>query len=127
MYSVLSHQQPPCEALSNIVQPVTRRCLCNLHTPNCGITAQHQLQVWSGFQRVLQNSNLDPKPIPRDLHHRLQRAPAQANSRQCSCTSLTSNYASFGHFSIFHYDYKRNQTTIRKIRKLQLPTCLVKD
>jgi hypothetical protein len=65
----------------------------------------------------LQSSDLDPKPIPRDLYHSLQRAPAQANSRQCSGKALIANYASFGRFSIFHYDYKRNQTSIRKIRK----------
>jgi hypothetical protein len=51
----------------------------------------------------------------------------QANSRQCSCEALISNYASFGRFSIFHYDDKRNQTSIREIRKFQLSTRLVKD
>jgi hypothetical protein len=85
------------------------------------------LQVRSGFQSVLQSSDLDPKPIPRDLYHRLQRAPDQANRRQCSCKALISNYASFGGFSIFHYDHKRNQTSIQEIRKLQLSTHLVKD
>jgi len=75
------------------------------------------LKVWSGFQSALQCSNFYPKPVSRDLYHRLKRAPAQANSRQCSCKALISNYASFGHFSIFHYDYKRNQTSIREIRK----------
>jgi hypothetical protein len=109
------------------VQPITRGCLCNLHTPNCGIPAQNQLKVWDGFQSVLQSSDLDPKPIPRDLYHRLQRAPAQANSRQGSCKALIANYAGFGGLSIFHYDYQRNQTSIREIRKFQLFTRLVKD
>jgi len=109
------------------VQPITRGCLCNLHTPNCGIAAQNQLKAWSGFQSVLQSSDLYPEPISRDLYHRLKRAPAQANSRQCSCKALISNYASFGRFSIFHYDHKRNQTSIREIRKFQLSTRLVKD
>jgi hypothetical protein len=75
------------------------------------------LQVWSGFQRVLQSTDLDPKPIPRDLHHRMKRTPAQANSRQRSCKAFISNYASFGRSSIFHYDDKRDQTSIREIRK----------
>jgi len=66
----------------------------------------------------LQSSDLDPKSISRDLYHRPQRVPAQANSRQCSGKALTSNYASFGCFSIFHYDHKRNQTSIQEIRKL---------
>jgi len=83
--------------------------------------------VWRGFQSVLQSSDLYPEPISRDLYHRLKRAAAQANGRQCSCKALISNYASFGRFSIFHYDYKRNQTSIREIRKFQLPTRLVKD
>jgi hypothetical protein len=109
------------------VQPITRGCLCNLTTPNCGIAAQHHLQVRSGFQGVLQSSDLYPKPIPRDLYHRLKRAPAQANSRQCSCKAFISNYARFGRFSIFHDDYKRNQTSIREIRKFYLSTRLVKD
>jgi hypothetical protein len=61
------------------------------------------------------------------LHHRPQRAPAQANRRQCACKALLANYASFGGFSIFHYDYKRNQTSIREIRKFQFSTGLVKD
>jgi hypothetical protein len=74
----------------------------------------------------LQSSGLDPKPIPRDLYHRPQRAPAQADSRQCSCKALIANYASFGGFSIFHYDYQRNQTSVREIRKFQLSTRLVK-
>jgi hypothetical protein len=101
--------------------------LCNLHSPNCGIAAQHQLQVWSGFQSILQSSDLYPKPIPRDLHHCLQRASAQANRRQCSCKAFIANYAGFGGLSIFHYDYQRNQTSIREIRKFQLSTRLVKD
>jgi hypothetical protein len=109
------------------VQPITRGCLCNLHSPNYFIPAQRQLQVWSGFQSVLQSSDLDPKPIPRDLYHRLKRAPAQANRPRCSCKALISNYARFGRFSIFHYDDKRNQTSIREIRKFQLSTRLVKD
>jgi hypothetical protein len=92
--------------------------LCNLHTPNYRIAAQYQLKVWSGFQSVLQSSGLDPKPIPRDLYHRPQRAPAQADRHQCSGKALISNYASFGCFSIFHYDHKRNQTSIQEIRKL---------
>jgi hypothetical protein len=109
------------------VQPITRGCLCNLHTPNYCIAAQQQLQIWSGFQSVLQSCDLYPKPIPRDLYHRPQRAPAQANNRRCSCKALIANYASFGGLSIFHYDYKRNQTSIREIGKFQLPTRLVKD
>ncbi|MGB7822042.1 MAG: hypothetical protein WBL22_07625, partial [Candidatus Sulfotelmatobacter sp.] len=75
------------------------------------------LKVWSGFQSILQSSGLYPKPIPRDLYHRLKRAPSQANSGRCSCKALISNYASFGRSSIFHYDYKRNQTSIREKSK----------
>jgi hypothetical protein len=101
--------------------------LRNLHTPNYSIAAQHQLKVWRGFQRVLQSADLYPKPIPRDLHDRLQRAPAHANSRRCSCKALVANYASFGGFSIFHYDYKRNQTSVREIHKFHLSTRLVQD
>jgi hypothetical protein len=85
------------------------------------------LKVWSGFQSVSQSCDPYPKPIPRDLYHRLKRAPAQANSRQCSCKALIANYAGFGRSSVFHYDYKRNQTSIREIRKFQLSTRLVKD
>jgi hypothetical protein len=85
------------------------------------------LKVGRGFQSVLQSCHLYPKPIPRDLYHRLKRAPAQANRRQCSCKALISHYASLGSFSIFHYDYKRNQTLVREICKFQLSTGLVKD
>jgi hypothetical protein len=99
------------------VQPITRGCLCNLHASNYCIAAQDQLEAWSGFQNVLQSYDLDPKTIPRDLYHRLKRGPVQTNSRRCSCKTLISNYASFGRFSIIHYDYKRNQTSIREIRK----------
>jgi len=101
--------------------------LRNLHAPNCSIAAQHQLKVGSGFQSVLQSPDLYPKPIPRDLYHRLKRTPAQANRRQGPCKAFFSNYASFGRFSIFHYDYKRNQTAIREVCKFQLSTRLVKD
>jgi hypothetical protein len=109
------------------VQPIAGGGLCNLHTPNCGITAQHQLQVWSGCQSILQSCDLYPKPISRDLYHRLQRAPAQADSGQCSGKALLANYASFGRFSIFHYDDKGNQTSIREIGKFQVSTRLVND
>jgi hypothetical protein len=85
------------------------------------------LEAWSGFQSVLQRSDLDPKPIPRDLYHRLKRGPAQANSSGCSCETLISNYAGFSGLSTFHHDYKRNQTSVREIRKLQLSTRLVED
>jgi hypothetical protein len=111
----------------NIVQPITRGCLCNLHSLNYCIPTQHQLQVRSGFQSALQSSDLYPKPIPRDLYHRPHRAPAQANRRRCSCKAFIANDAGFGGFSIFHYDYKRNQTSVREIRKFQLSTRLVKD
>jgi hypothetical protein len=57
----------------------------------------------------------------------MKRAPAQADSRQRAGEALISNYARFGRFSIFHYDYKRNQASIREIRKFQLFTRLVKD
>src|SRR5271157_2033407 len=127
IHSVLSHEQPPHKALLNAVQPITGGGLCNLHSLNYCIAAQHQLQVRSGFQSVLQSCDLYPKPIPRDLYHRLKRAPAQANRRWGSCKALIANYASFGGLSIFHYDYKRNQTSIRKIRRFYLSTPLVKD
>jgi hypothetical protein len=104
--------------LLNIVQPITRGCLCNLHTPDYCIAVQHHLQVWSGFQRILQSSNFYPKSIPRDLNHRPQRPPAQANNRWYSCIALIANYASFGGPSIFHYDDKRNQTSIQEIHKV---------
>jgi hypothetical protein len=61
------------------------------------------------------------------LYHRLQRAAAQADSRQCSRKTLISNDAGFGRSSVFHYDYKRNQTSIREVRKFQPSTRLVKD
>jgi len=108
------------------VQPITRGCLCNLHTLNYCIAAQHQLKVWSGYQSVLQSSGFYLKPIPRDLYNRLKRARAQANSCRCSCKALIADYAGFGRFSIFHHDYKRNQTSVQEIRKFQLSR-LVKD
>jgi hypothetical protein len=61
------------------------------------------------------------------LYHGLKRAPAQSNRRRCSGKAFIADYAGFGGFSIFHYDYKRNQTTIWEIHKLQLSTPLVKD
>jgi len=57
----------------------------------------------------------------------MKRTPTQANGRQCASEAFISNYASFDRSSIFHYDYKRNQTSIREIRKFHLPTGLVKD
>jgi hypothetical protein len=75
----------------------------------------------------LQSCDLYPNPIPRDLYHRLKRSPAQANSRRSSYEALIANNASFRGFSIFHYDYERNQTSIREIGKFQLATALVKD
>jgi hypothetical protein len=99
------------------VKAITRGCLCNLHTPNHSVAVQHELQVWGGFQRILQSSNLYPKSVPRDLNHRPQRAPAQANNCCCSSKALIANDASFGGLSIFHYDDKRNQTSIREKRK----------
>jgi hypothetical protein len=102
----------------NLVQPITRGCLCNLHSLDYCIAAQHQLKVWSGFHSVLQSSDLYPKPIPRDLYHRPKRAPVQANRRRYSCKALISNDTGFGGSSIFHRDYKRNQTAIREIHKV---------
>jgi hypothetical protein len=99
------------------VQPITSGRLCNLHTPNYCIAVQYQLQVWSGFQCILQSSNFYPKSVPRDLNHRPQQTPAQANNRWCSCEALIANYASFGGLSIFHHDDQRNQTSIQEIRK----------
>ncbi len=72
-------------------------------------------------------ADLYPKPIPRDLYHRLKGAPAQANSRGCSNKALIADYAGFSGLSIFHYDYKRNQTSIQEIRIFHLPTALVKN
>ena len=109
------------------MQPITPGCLCNLHSLNYCVAAQHHLKVWSGFQSLLQSFNFDPESIPRDLYYRPKRAPAQANRRRCSCKALISNYARFGGLSILHYNYKRNQTSIREIRKFQPSTCLVKD
>jgi hypothetical protein len=85
------------------------------------------LKVWSGFQSVSQSSDLYPKSIPRDLYHCPQRAHAQANSRRCSGKALIANYARFGGFPIFHYDYKRNQTSVQEICKFQLSARLVKN
>jgi hypothetical protein len=84
------------------------------------------LKVWSGFQSILQSSGLYPKPIPRDLYHRFKRAPAQANCRRCSCKALIANDAGLGGSSIFHYDYKRNQTSVREICEFHLSR-LMKD
>src|SRR5580704_4064137 len=109
------------------MKPITRGGLCNLHSLNYGIAAQHQLQVWSGFQSVLQSCDLYPKPIPRDLYHRLKRAPAQANGRRRSDKALIADYAGFDGLSIFHYDDKRNQTSIREIREFHLSTSFVKN
>jgi hypothetical protein len=68
-----------------------------------------------------------PIAIPSDLYHRLQRAPAQANSRWCAGKAFVADYAGFRGIPIFHYDYQRNQTSIREMRKFQLPPSLVKD
>lgn len=111
----------------NIMEPIARGCLCNLHSLNYCITAQHQLQCRRGFQSVLQSCDRYPKSIPRDLYHRLKRAPAEPNSRRCSCKALIANNAGFGGLSIFHYDHKRNHASIWEIHKLQLSTSRVKD
>src|SRR5580704_552087 len=76
---------------------------------------------------MLQGSNLDPKSIPGDLYHRPQRAPAQTNRRRRSSKALIANHPSFGGLSVFHYDYKRNQTSIREVCKLHSSTRLVQD
>ncbi len=109
------------------MQPITCGRLCNLHSLNYCIAAQHQLQVWGGFQSALQSYDFDPKPIPGDLYYRLKRAAAQANCRGRSGKALIANYAGFGSPSIFHYDYKRNQTSVREICKFQFSTPIVKD
>jgi len=109
------------------VQPITSGGLCHLHTPNCGITVQHHLQVWSGLQRLLQSADFYPKSVPRDLYHRPQQAPAQANRRRRSREALIANYARFGGSSILHYHYKRDQPSIREVGKLQPSARLVKD
>jgi hypothetical protein len=83
--------------------------------------------VWGEFQSALQRSDFDPKPIPGDLYYRLKRADAQANRCWCSCKALIADYAGFGGPSIFHYDYKRNQTSVREIRKFQFSTSIVKN
>ena len=126
IHSVLGHEQPPGQALLNIVQPIARGCLRNLHPPNCGVAVQHQLQTWSGLQRILQGRNFYPKSVPRHLYYRPQRASAQANRRWSSAKALVANYPSFGRLAIFHYDHKRNQTSIQEIRKLQLCARFVK-
>jgi hypothetical protein len=56
----------------------------------------------------------------------LKRAPVQADSRGRSCKALFANHAGFGGSSIFHYDYKRNETSVREICKFHLSR-LVKD
>jgi hypothetical protein len=61
------------------------------------------------------------------LYHGPQQAPDQANRRRRSGEALIAHYARFGGFSIFHYDHKRNQTSIREKRKFQPSACLVKD
>ena len=109
------------------MQPITRGCLRNLHTPNCSIAVHIYCRSGADSKLCLKLSHLYPKPIPRDLYHRLKRAPPQANSRQCSYKAFIADNASFGRFPIFHYDDKRNQTSIREIRKFQLFTLLVKD
>src|ERR1022692_213367 len=126
-HSVLSHQQPARKALLNAVQPITSGGLCNLHTPNCDIAVQQQSKVWSVFQSILQSPHFYPKSVSRDLYHRPQRAPAQANHRRCSGKALLADYAGFGGSSIFHDDDKRNQTSIREIHKFQRSTRLAKD
>ena len=83
--------------------------------------------MWSGFQSILQCSNFYPKSVSRDVYHRPQRAPAQANGRRRTCEALIADYAGFGGSSILHYDDQRNQTPVREIRKFQLSTRLVKD
>jgi hypothetical protein len=122
----LCHEQPPRKALLNVVQPIARCCLCNMQTVNYRIAAQHPSQVWGGFQSVFQSSKLHPKSIPRDLYHCLKRAPVQADSRGRSCKALFADHAGFGGSSIFHYDYKRNETSVREICKFHLSR-LVKD
>jgi hypothetical protein len=111
----------------DIVQAITPGGLRNLHSLNHGIPAQHQLQMRGGLQSLLQSCDFYPKPIPCDLYDRLQRASVQANRRRGSCKALVANDAGFGGPSIFHYDHKRNQASIREICKFQLSTALVKD
>jgi hypothetical protein len=83
--------------------------------------------MWIGFQRVLQSGDRYPKPVARDLHHRLKRAPAQPNSGRSAGEAFIANDAGFGTPSIFHDHYKRNQTSIWKVRKFQFSASLMQD
>jgi len=81
----------------------------------------------SGFQSFLQSPDFYLKSVPGDLYHRLQGTSAQADHCGCSCKALIADHAGFSCLSIFHYDYERNQTSIREIRDFDLSTGLVKD
>ena len=47
VHAIVRHQQPSRETLLNIMQPVTRRCLSNLHSLNYCVAAQYCLKPWS--------------------------------------------------------------------------------
>lgn len=47
IYSVLSYEEPAREALFNIVEPIARGCLRELHPLNYCISSQNPLQLWS--------------------------------------------------------------------------------
>src|SRR2546425_9865947 len=44
-HSILSYQQPPCEALLGVVQPIAHRCLCKLKPLKYCIAVQYPLEL----------------------------------------------------------------------------------
>ena len=66
-HPILSHQQPTRETLLNIVEPIARRGLCNLHPLKPRMPAQDHLQLRSRAQNAFQRISHHSEAVAGDL------------------------------------------------------------
>ena len=74
--SILSHEQPACQAFLNLVNPIARGCLGYLYRQSRSVTAQNDSKQRCRWQQSPQRVNSHAKTVPRHLHNFAKRAPA---------------------------------------------------
>jgi len=90
-----------------------------LHTLDYCVTARHELKLRCRRQQASEGIGSDPESVAGDLHNRAVWTSVQAHSGWCSYQSFISDNTHFDGLSFSHRHHERNQTAIRKVRKLK--------
>ena len=124
--TILREQQPPAQALLQIVQAIAARGLRDLQSVNRRVPVQQNLQARTRWQYLFQRIHGDSEAVSANLHYRAVRAPAKSRRHGDRRKALVAHHSDFDALSTSGCEHERDHARVQEVGILEFLIRLMK-